>query len=450
MRVLKTSLFVAVAMATVLFLSCEKDVELEYPDVVIPGSSSATSFTVSLSAKIDGVSSTDLAFGKGGVIYCKKNDNAESLFRSWKDGNDEPEGCYIDQGGRIAGGEFNGTLKNLYPDTEYNYCIFFKNKDNSIREISPVLTFRTTPLTPEYRSFGVSSIRMFSANVAGRVILNNTDKSCSEWGLLVSDTEDGKLDNCLKTVSYEEVEEGAILHLTTNYLSPSTDYWYRSYIKYTTFDKKENVFYGPEYKFTTVNDEGWAVDLGLPSGILWGQAYLGIQSFDSAYDLLFTDIFASYWGSTRNPRASDEKYEHWDAKTQSFINIGNNIEGTQYDLVHAVMGGKWRLPTKAEVEELIQYCTLRAPQETMLYYTTEDYNIRLYANYMSITGPNGKSLTCYGSAIWTGTMSENGINPYCAYVDYIAENDSSFIVLRNDVPRDEMLAFRPVWDPNLE
>lgn len=450
MRVLKTNLFVAAAMTAVLFLSCEKDMEIEQPDVVIPGKATPTAFTVTLTAKYDGVSKEDLAFSKGGVLFCKKTDDAESIFRSWKDGEEQPEGCVVFQDGRIAGGEYNGIIKNLYPDTEYDFCIYLINKDKGIREISRTGSFRTTTLTPEYLSFGTSSIRMFSADVAGKVRLNNTDLNSCKWGLLVSKTEDGKLDGCVKTVGYEEAEPGAILHLNANYLSPGTDYWYRSYIKYTTYDKKENVIYGPEYKFTTHSDEGWGVDLGLPSGILWAQSNMGIESFESAYDLLYTSMFGSYWGSTRNAREGDETYEHWDAKTQSYINIGNNIEGTQYDLAHNVMGGKWRMPTKADVEELIQYCTLRAPQETMLYYTTEEYNIRLYASYMSITGPNGKSLTTFGSAIWTGTMSENGINPYFAYTDYIEENDSSFIVLRNDVSRDNMMAVRPVWDPNME
>ena len=450
MRVLKTNLFVAAAMTAVLFLSCEKDMEIEQPDVVVPGKVTPTAFTVTLTAKYDGVSKEDLAFSKGGVLFCKKTDGAESIFRSWKDGEEQPEGCVVFQDGRIAGGEYNGTVINLSPDTEYDFCIYLINKDKGIREISRTGSFRTTPLTPEYQSFGASLIRMFSAVVAGKIRMNNTDMNSSKWGLLVSETQDGKLDGNLRTVSNDEVEDGEILNMTANYLRPGTDYWFRAYIKYTTYDKKEHVFYGPEYKFTTVNDEGWAVDLGLPSGILWGQSYLGIQSFDSAYDLLFTDIYASYWGSTRNPRLTNETYEHWDAKTQSFINIGNNIEGTQYDLVHAVMGGKWRLPTKAEVEELIQYCTLRAPQETILYYSTDEYSLRLHASYMSITGPSGRSLSTYGSTIWTGTMSENGICPYCAYTDYDAANDSSYIALIDYVPRDEMLAFRPVWDPNME
>lgn len=450
MRVLKTKLFVAAAMVAVLFLSCEKEMEIEQPDVVIPGKATSTAFTVTLTAKYDGISKEILAFSKGGVLFCKKTDNAESIFRLWKDGNEQPEGCVVFQDGRIAGGEYNGTIKNLYPDTEYDYCIYLINDDKGIREISRAGTFRTTSLSPEYQSFGASLIRMFSADVAGKVILNNTDLNSCKWGLLISDTDDGKLDGSVKSVGADEAEPGAILHLTANYLSPGNDYWFRSYIKYTTYDKKEHVFYGPEYKFTTHDDEGWAVDLGLPSGILWAQSYMGIESFESAYDLLFTDIFASYWGSVRNARESDVTYEHWDAQTQSFINIGNNIEGTQYDLVHKVMGGKWRLPTKADVDELMTYCTLRAPQETMLYYTTEEYTIRLYASYMSITGPSGKSLSTFGSAIWTGTMSENGICPYCVYTDYIEERDSSFFVLRDDVPRNEMLAFRPVWDPNLE
>ena len=449
MRVLKTSLFVAAAMSVVLFSSCENDLGIDQPDVVVPGSASATAFTVSLSAKINGVSKEELAFAKGGVLLCKKTDDAESIFRSWKNGNDEPEGCYVFQDGRLAGGEYNGVIKSLYPDTEYSYCIYLKNKDNSLREISDVFTFRTTPLNPEYQSFSVASIRMFSAVVTGKVIINSTDLNYSEWGLMVCDKEDGKLSESVRNISYMEQEPGAVLQLSALYLSPSTDYWYRPYISYHTYDNLDHVYYGPESKFTTLEEENWGVNLGLPSGILWSKAILGIQDFDSAYDLLFTNPYQCYWGSLTVPQSDNAPYEYWDAKNKNYVNIGNNIEGTQYDVAHVVMGGKWRLPTKADVEELMRYCKVGQIEERQYYYNTDEYSIRLHASLVGITGPNGRRIDTFGNAIWTGTMSENGVNPYSVICRYNSQIDSVYLELCDTLSRDNAFTIRPVWDPNM-
>jgi hypothetical protein len=38
-------------------------------------------------------------------------------------------------------------------------------------------------------------------------------------------------------------------------------------------------------------------------------------------------------------------------------NPPSNISGTEYDIARAKWGGNWRLPTKAEVQELIDSCT---------------------------------------------------------------------------------------------
>lgn len=35
-----------------------------------------------------------------------------------------------------------------------------------------------------------------------------------------------------------------------------------------------------------------------------------------------------------------------------FVNIGNNISGTNYDVAHVRWGGNWRMPTYDECAEL--------------------------------------------------------------------------------------------------
>ena len=93
-------------MTALLLSSCEKDTpsvsDKEESDAVVVEQITTTAFTASMTAKFNGVSKVDLALGKSGVLYCLKNENAESIFKSWKNGNDEPD-CIVFQGGRIVG-----------------------------------------------------------------------------------------------------------------------------------------------------------------------------------------------------------------------------------------------------------------------------------------------------------------------------------------------------------
>ena len=83
-----------------LTLSCDKeDVVPEVPvsNSMALGSFQATSFTVNLTGTFDGAEKTDLIKGKRGVMYCVKSDDAESKFKEWLNGNDNP-GCTIISG----------------------------------------------------------------------------------------------------------------------------------------------------------------------------------------------------------------------------------------------------------------------------------------------------------------------------------------------------------------
>ena len=134
MLFLRNHLFVAVAMAAVLFNACADDSSpspiIEEPDPIAPSKVSTTAFTATLTAQYNGVSKVDIALGKSGILYCLKTDNAESIFKSWRDGNEDAE-CVVFNTGKASGEEYEGTIVGLEPETEYSYCYFMKNKDNT-------------------------------------------------------------------------------------------------------------------------------------------------------------------------------------------------------------------------------------------------------------------------------------------------------------------------------
>lgn len=147
---------------------------------------------------------------------------------------------------------------------------------------------------------------------------------------------------------------------------------------YPLYAKKENVYGGHEF-----------VDLGLPSGLLWATCNVGATSPEQA-GLYFA------WGETVGYTAAQVK-----RGKRIFINKSYEAKKIKEDLAleqdaaHVCMGGKWRIPTIEEFEELIDNCDVS---------WTTNYN-GTGVNGRIFTGPNGKSVFfpaaghCHGSSV---------------------------------------------------
>ena len=107
------------------------------------------------------------------------------------------------------------------------------------------------------------------------------------------------------------------------------------------------------------------VDLGL--SVKWATCNVGANSPSD-----YGDYYA--WGDTSTKSSYTEK----NSKTygKSMGNIGGN---SSYDVARYRWGGSWRLPTKAEFQELIDKCTWT--------WTTQGGH-----NGYKVTGKNGKSI----------------------------------------------------------
>ena len=99
-----------------------------------------------------------------------------------------------------------------------------------------------------------------------------------------------------------------------------------------------------------------AVDLGLPSGTKWCDRNVGASSPEDN-----GGYFA--WGETVEKKEYNLKnYPYFKTLPYSengWMNIGNDISGTEYDVAHVRMGTPWRMPTVEQIEELYQYCTVK-------------------------------------------------------------------------------------------
>lgn len=118
---------------------------------------------------------------------------------------------------------------------------------------------------------------------------------------------------------------------------------------------------------------GLEVDLGL--SVNWSGWDLGATSA-MEYGVHFA------WGELI-PRAenfSNDGYLHYNTSTYGYNFIGEEISGTNYDAARYHLGEGWRMPTKAEADELLQNCTW--------VYSVVANNIPGY----KVIGPNGNSI----------------------------------------------------------
>ena len=93
------------------------------------------------------------------------------------------------------------------------------------------------------------------------------------------------------------------------------------------------------------------VDLGLPSGLLWATCNVGAESPEQA-GLYFA------WGETTGFTAEQiaRGERKFFKKTYKAKKIKAELTLEQ-DAAHVNMGGKWRMPTKAELQELYDLTT---------------------------------------------------------------------------------------------
>ena len=93
---------------------------------------------------------------------------------------------------------------------------------------------------------------------------------------------------------------------------------------------------------------GQVVDLGL--SVYWASCNLGAEKPEE-----YGEYYA--WGETK-PKSSYSiaNYSYFNNDTKVYTDIGEDISGTEYDAATVNLGADWRMPTKDEMQELIDNC----------------------------------------------------------------------------------------------
>ena len=146
------------------------------------------------------------------------------------------------------------------------------------------------------------------------------------------------------------------------------------------------------------------VDLGL--SVKWATCNIGANKPEE-----YGDYFA--WGET------SAKFSYKNDNSKTYYRSMGDIKGdSSYDAATANWGGNWRMPTKAEMQELRDRCNW-------------EWITQNGVNGYKVTGPNGNSIFlpaagyCFGSSVsrvqkrgeyWGSTP--NGVDPSSAYQLY--------------------------------
>ena len=163
------------------------------------------------------------------------------------------------------------------------------------------------------------------------------------------------------------------------------------------------------------NGHGY-VDLGLPSGLKWATCNVGASSPEG-----YGNYYA--WGEiTTKDNCSSSNCAIYnktidELKTMGYIDESGNLTPS-HDAATANWGGSWRMPTKAEMEEMKSNCTW----EWTTLNDVNGYKVTSKTNGNHIFLPAAGYSYSYGSSLdgagseggyWSSTPDESNANLAC-------------------------------------
>ena len=253
-----------------------------------------------------------------------------------------------------------------------------------------------TPGSVKVTTSSVSNITETSAKCGGTVTASGY--SVGNCGLCYSELPNPTINSYITS---DQVGTGTFTS-TMSGLEPGTKYYVRAYA--TT---SSGTLYGEQKEFTTLGDNNggdddepttgtingheW-VDLGLPSGLKWATCNVGADSPED-----YGNYYA--WGETTTKSTYTEDNSLTYGLNESQLQSQGYIDGSgnltpSHDAATANWGGSWRMPTKTEMQELIDNCTRT--------WTTQNG-----VKGTKMTGPNGNSIFLPAVGYRYGTSFHN-------------------------------------------
>lgn len=224
---------------------------------------------------------------------------------------------------------------------------------------------------------GYSNSDLYATLVGAASVLSNIQERGFVIGTAENVTMDTKTTSVISSVFTSSAFQAALESLSVG------TYYYRAYVKYG-----DKFYYAPDAKQVGID----FVDLGLPSGVKWGNVNIGSTV---ASDL--GDLYA--WGETGlKDSYTYETYAHHTGT--GYTDIGTDISSNiSYDVAAMRIDGT-RMPSETEVRELIANCTWKKD------------TVNAVAGFRA-TGKNGNSIFLPADYYWSSTLGSVISNAHC-------------------------------------
>ena len=282
------------------------------------------------------------------------------------------EGTHTNDGSGT--GTYSSNLTNLTENTTYYVRAYATTKLGTA--YGEEKSFTTAELKlPTVTTKDVTNITINSA-VCGGNVTDDGNGTVTARGICWSEVQNPTINNIYSEETNNGTGTGSFTSQLTN-LKENTTYYVRAYAT-----NEKGTIYGEEKSFTTLSTTGtingykW-IDLGLPSGLKWATCNVGANNPED-----YGDYFA--WGET----TTKSEYTTVNSLTfglsiselqsQGIIDGDYNLTPS-HDAATANWGGTWRLPTKAEMEELKNNCTWK-------------WTVQGGKKGYKVTGPNGNNI----------------------------------------------------------
>lgn len=336
-------------------------------------------------------------------------------------------------------GYYNAASKCVNTD-DYNYFLVFHRNSNPSIGGSDVYYGRS--IRPVICSIPSSELSLTNGYVAYNNPTTASILSCkidSCWGAVLNHGV------CWNTTGSPTLQDS--FHVSGNRGVPSFNailtglktgetYYIRTYAtnKANTYYSKEIVYIHRETSNYDSLNRHHFVDLGLPSGTKWATKNIGAttpEGYGDFYawgeieskDDYSWNTYEFFFDNNGNNVPYDSK---WNTEPNELTDLGRDIAGTKYDVAHVRWGEKWEMPSKAQMEELLN------PKHCEWIWTT----INGVNGYKVISKINGNSIFLPASGeqdgkirhfvnkegeYWLSTVDT--INSFAAYKFVLYEND---------------------------
>ena len=376
-----------VILVSLMLVSCKPE-----PEMATVITKEVTSIT-SVSAKVIGSVTDD-----GGV---------EVMSRGvcWSTNVDPTIDNAMSMGSSSGIGNFECEIKGLEPNTTYYVKAYATNSVGlSYGEQKEFVTLEKEYLI-EVITNEISNVTQTTAQCGGNIKYEG-EETIEARGVCWSTSPEPTIDDFC-TVDGSGVG-GFISNMTG--LTDNTLYYVKAYAKVN-----DVVTYGEQKTFTTVKDiyapdgniGGYEyVDLGLPSGLKWATHNVGANAPEK-----YGNYFS--WGEI------SPKNEYNTSSTMG-VQMTDFSGNPQYDAATSNWGDTWRMPTKAEMEELMTLCEWNSVQKDGVL-------------GVKVTGPNGNCLFLpaaghaygpsiyfidYGCYYWSSSPYDSSENIFAYFLSY--------------------------------